>query len=76
MKVNNVSSRDFARLAEKIRTLEEQSAYFRELFRQRGPGRYDGCTVFRVKSHQVRAYWREGWIAVRVKKPAAITPKP
>lgn len=73
---NNVSSRDFARLAEKIRTLQEQSQYFRELFRERGPGRYDGCTVFKVKGHNVRAHWRDGWTAVRVKKPSPLKPKP
>ena len=73
---NYVSSRDFMRLAEKIRTLQEQSALFREMFRKAGPGRYDGATVYKVKGHQVRAHWRDGWTAVRVKKPAALVPKP
>lgn len=58
----------FRALSAQIAELRAKSALMRDVLRERGPGRYEEATVYRVKSHQVKAYWREGWTAVRAKR--------
>jgi hypothetical protein len=67
-RTNDDHSRQFFLVAERMRRLSESCAAWREFFRIQSPGRYERVTVCRVKSHQVRAYWREGFTAVRVRR--------
>ena len=59
----------FFKLAQKIKELKEKSQLFRDILREQGPGKYEGATVYKVEGHKVRAHWRSGWTAVRVRKP-------
>ena len=58
----------FRALSAQLATLRAKSALMRDVLRERGPGVYEEATVYRVKSHQVRGYWREGWVGVRAKR--------
>ena len=66
MKESNTNNNEFLKLETKMRQLREQSQYFRDLLREKGPGHYTSATVYVVAGHKVRAHWRSGWTAVRV----------
>jgi len=56
---------EFETLAGQMKELSARSAYIRGMLRKHSPGKYASFTVYRVKSHQVKSYWREGYTAVR-----------
>ena len=58
-------AKEFDRLAVILRRIQAQRAASTAALRDAGPGRYGNATVYRVRRHRVRAFWREAHVAVR-----------
>ena len=58
-------AKEFTRLAEILRRVQTQRRLAAVALRDAGPGRYGNATVYRVRRHRVRAFWREAHVAVR-----------